>query len=648
MQSSSIRIPVRTTVLFVMASVAAVVLWRVGVGYQPHSGQDNYQGPSSSGTSSSGTSATTTTSTTTSTSTSSSSVYGGDYEAQRHWMELTLHLPIGEWYYYDVSYWGLDYPPLTAYHSYLCGWIGHFVFQFVDAVALDTSRGYEDPLHKAYMRSTVLVSDLLCYTTVIGMFVVMAATASLKSSTSTLTHSRTSTTIITNTNSSMAPYYQFLYCMLQPAMVLIDHGHFQYNSVALGLSLWSVYFLTRRNHTNYALSMKYCVIGSVFFCAALSFKQMTLYYAPAIFCYLLGRCCATPTSTSDGSPKSRNEGRCYLSSMIYRVAVLGITVVATLALLWWPFIVYGPNDTTYMERAQHMFERIIPIRRGLFEGKVSNLWCALSVSPFRIRQRIPTSYQPVAALLLTLILLIPSSAHLFNVGRRCHHNKFNQSNFDANYFPYDRQQLLWGMTNSALAFFLASFQVHEKSLLLALAPCSLLIIPYCCNNNNKNDDHPDKPTTTMSIDTTFVNWFSIVTAWTLWPLLQIDRLQTAYFCTMVVFLSMIGLYQELTTTNGSHNMEDRSTMSTGFFQYYSIYHFDWIPTISYAMMILLHIAEFIVTVPKHLPDLFPVLWSVVGCGFCCLAYVVTCWHMMYNGRSSPFDPSQPARKLKEQ
>ena len=45
----------------------------------------------------------------------------GDYEAQRHWMELTNHLPMRQWYTYDLQYWGLDYPPLTAYHSWLCG-----------------------------------------------------------------------------------------------------------------------------------------------------------------------------------------------------------------------------------------------------------------------------------------------------------------------------------------------------------------------------------------------------------------------------------------------------------------------------------------------------------------------------------------------
>ena len=41
----------------------------------------------------------------------------GDFEAQRHWMEVTVNLPLGEWYRAsgrnDLLYWGIDYPPLT-------------------------------------------------------------------------------------------------------------------------------------------------------------------------------------------------------------------------------------------------------------------------------------------------------------------------------------------------------------------------------------------------------------------------------------------------------------------------------------------------------------------------------------------------------
>lgn len=30
-------------------------------------------------------------------------------------------MPILKWYKYDLDWWGLDYPPLTAYHSWICG-----------------------------------------------------------------------------------------------------------------------------------------------------------------------------------------------------------------------------------------------------------------------------------------------------------------------------------------------------------------------------------------------------------------------------------------------------------------------------------------------------------------------------------------------
>jgi alpha-1,3-glucosyltransferase len=32
----------------------------------------------------------------------------GDFEAQRHWMEVTVHQPMGEWYYHEPEWWLLD------------------------------------------------------------------------------------------------------------------------------------------------------------------------------------------------------------------------------------------------------------------------------------------------------------------------------------------------------------------------------------------------------------------------------------------------------------------------------------------------------------------------------------------------------------
>ena len=52
----------------------------------------------------------------------------GDYEAQRHWQEVTVNLPLASWYANgtdnDLLYWGLDYPPITAYHAWTLGKVG--------------------------------------------------------------------------------------------------------------------------------------------------------------------------------------------------------------------------------------------------------------------------------------------------------------------------------------------------------------------------------------------------------------------------------------------------------------------------------------------------------------------------------------------
>lgn len=69
----------------------------------------------------------------------------GDFEAQRHWMEITTNLPATDWYrngtHNDLTYWGLDYPPLTAYQSYIHGILLRFFNP--ESVSLFSSRGHE-------------------------------------------------------------------------------------------------------------------------------------------------------------------------------------------------------------------------------------------------------------------------------------------------------------------------------------------------------------------------------------------------------------------------------------------------------------------------------------------------------------------------
>jgi alpha-1,3-glucosyltransferase len=481
-------------------------LLRIGIGYHPHSGQDDFHG--------------------------SAVAYGGDFEAQRHWMEVTLHLPVGDWYWYDLDYWGLDYPPLTAYVSWACGWVGHRLVG-PESVALETSRGLEDATHKAFMRATVIVLDTLVYGTAVWRAGYRGDKKSL---------------------------WAVLIALVQPAIVLIDHGHFQYNTVALGLSIASFFSMVQ------GPAFESCVWGGFFFTLALNFKQMTLYYAPVVFFYLLGRCLAKPTR------------------FLPRIVWLGFVVLFTFYVLWEPFIKYPPShdaSITYLERLEHVLRRIFPFQRGLFEGKVSNLWCALNTSPIKIRDRIPSEQQPLLALAATVVLMLPSSLRLLWVGL--------QEPYTRTLVEKHWNLLLWATTSCALSFFLASFQVHEKSILLALAPCTLLLWQ----------------------DPAFVEWFSIVCVWSIWPLLQVDRLQMAYVCTVVIFISLVAFRR----------------MGMGLLRVPTIFSgnilFRSIPTLSYMGMLGLHVLQAVVPPPENLPDLYEVLWSVAGCGMFVIAWLVT-------------------------
>lgn len=125
-----------TPTSLVVFIISGMILLRTLVGFHSHSGQGDDHG--------------------------GKAAYGGDFEAQRHWLEITLNLHISEWYHHDLEYWGLDYPPLTAYVSYICGIFSYWMVG-PESVELHSSRGIEDPVHKSFMRGTVLVLDLLIY-----------------------------------------------------------------------------------------------------------------------------------------------------------------------------------------------------------------------------------------------------------------------------------------------------------------------------------------------------------------------------------------------------------------------------------------------------------------------------------------------------
>ncbi|KAF6755794.1 glycosyltransferase family 57 protein [Ephemerocybe angulata] len=458
----------------------------------------------------------------------------GDYEAQRHWMEITKHLPFREWYTYDLQYWGLDYPPLTAYVSWICGYIGALINPAW--FALDSSRGIETAGSKLYMRLTVVFFDLLVYVPAIIMFV----------------------KVWQGTRSKRTQEQAILLLLLQPALLLIDHGHFQYNSVMLGLTLLAVNFFATGND----------LLGALCFVLSLAFKQMALYYAPAIGSYLLAKCIYL--------------GQRHGTTLFTR---LGLTVTAAFALLFLPFYVppFAPGPLHIL----HPITRIFPFSRGLFEDKVANFWCASNVlvkwrrvagegeTGRRWLVRTSTAltalgFGPAVAGLLRAGWTTRIKDHTPNTKIQAKAKADGSETTLASNPPPFLPLLSYALLASSMSFFLFSFQVHEKTILLPLLPLTLLM-------------------SAAPPGSALHNWGALgnnVAVFSMWPLLKRDGLAVPYVACVVLWNRVIG-YDLVGCWEG------------GVVQVLSL--------AVYAAALALHALELVFPAPARYPDLFPVL-----------------------------------------
>ncbi|KAJ2356859.1 Glucosyltransferase-like protein [Coemansia erecta] len=427
----------------------------------------------------------------------------GDYEAQRHWMEITTHLPPSRWYYYDLQYWGLDYPPLTAFQSWVCG----FVASYIDPswVALDKSRGIETHASKQFMRASALALELLVYVPAVIL----------------LFRSRHTQT------SWVARQVSTFSVLLQPCLILVDHGHFQYNAVMLGFLVWSVYFAAQESY----------VAMAVAFCCSFMFKQMGLYYAPAVFAFLLAKCFQP------------GHG-------ITLFVKLGAAVLATIGAMLVPWI--GSLD-----QLQQILIRVFPVARGLYEDKVANVWCAVNVV-IKLRALFDAQSLVRLATGATLLAFLPSCCHLFYTLKR--QNRTKQSTANA------IRLLKYCLLNTSLAFFLFSFQVHEKSILVPLAPALLLI------------DEEEWA----------VNWLVQVSLFSLYPLLFVDGLQIPYWVLAV----------------GWSFLRSCPGCPADTHIPYGVLVMQWLSTLA---MVVLHVAHTYVLPPASLPDIYVVLNAMFSC-----------------------------------
>lgn len=382
--------------------------------------------------------------------------------------------------------------------------------------------------------------------------------------------------------------------LLQPATILIDHGHFQYNTVMLGLVVASLD----------AVLAGRVLWACVFFVGALGFKQMALYYSPVMFAFLLGVCVF---------PRIR----------ILRLLAISLVTLVALASLFAPFMVAATKkdaQSTFLSlplpplmqripiqldkrsivfapifQFTQIIHRVFPFSRGIFEDKVANAWCA--VHTFYKLNRFPLDFLQKVSLGATLTSLVIPCAIIFR-----HPHSSN---------------LLLTLSSVSWGFFLFSFQVHEKSVLLPLLPMTLLLA---------DDGGLSKEIRA------WVGWANMLGSWTLFPLLKREGLRIPYFVMTLLWAYLLGLpptsMQTYYTRSGASDSSSNEK-EKGFEPHIlsKLIHLAF-----YAAMITWHILEAFVPAPSGKPDLWVVANALVGASGFGVVYLWCLYRLIVQSR----------------
>lgn len=182
-------------------------------------------------------------------------------------------------------------------------------------------------------------------------------------------------------------------------------------------------------------------------------------------------------------PSNRQRVRSYLYQF-FRLLILSpfstrlftnlaITTLATLFLLFLPWL---PPFSSSRSSILDPITRIFPFNRGLFEDKVSNFWCASNVV-FKWRERMGRDALVRSSAGLTAVGFVPAVWGLIFGGWKMR-SRGPVTNTSAQHVstPTPTLPLLpYALLTSSLSFFLFSFQVHEKSILVPLLPATVLL-----------------------------------------------------------------------------------------------------------------------------------------------------------------------------
>ncbi|KAH7482478.1 putative dolichyl pyrophosphate Glc1Man9GlcNAc2 alpha-1,3-glucosyltransferase [Phytophthora ramorum] len=287
-----------------------------------------------------------------------------DFEVHRNWLSLTHELPRQLWYHEETSEWTLDYPPFFAYFEYTLS----FAAAAVDkSMLVISSTPVFSPSTLFFQRLSVILSDAV-------LFYALHAYCS-------------SWPTVTTTEWAFSKAKRLaimLVTVLDAGLLYVDHIHFQYNGMLLGLLILSA--------TKFRLQRD--LQGAFLYAVLLMFKHIYLYVAPLYFIYLLGHYCYVKKpdpESSDSDEDARGKllrKRSISSTDVHEtiqdlhdgnvmfsfanfvrlgVMVLAVFGVAFGSILW--------NHEDPIAGMKQILSRLFPVQRGLCHAYwAPNVW----------------------------------------------------------------------------------------------------------------------------------------------------------------------------------------------------------------------------------------------------------------------------------
>ena len=240
--------------------------------------------------------------------------FSTDFEVHRNWMAITYSVPFSEWYKEARNVWTLDYPPFFAYFEYLLAHIA----ALVDPGMVDVNNtNYASWNTIAFQRLSVsVISDLVLAA---GVWMALPQTQRIRG---------------------------LILTLFSSTLFVVDHIHFQYNGMLLGMLLISIAFVERGRY----------MLGALTYMILVWSKHIFLFCAPVYFVYFLW------------AYVFRASG---LGAQIYRFLSLFGVVVAVSAVALIPIV--------RTDQFGAMIVRLFPFGRGLVHDYwAPNFWALYS------------------------------------------------------------------------------------------------------------------------------------------------------------------------------------------------------------------------------------------------------------------------------